>query len=101
MSVHVCQYDIFVEPHLGKRNSFVLIFRNTKTYIWDVSDLNNIELVNVYESQLTVIDHNMYIKGDLCFQSNYMVSNLYNSEDPGSKGILGQVMKILITIIAT
>ena len=49
-------------------------FRNTKTYIWDVSDLNNIELVNIYVSQLTVIDHNLYIKGQLSFQSNYMVS---------------------------
>ena len=33
------------------------------------------ELVNIYVSQLSVIDHNLYIKGQFSFQSNYMVSN--------------------------
>ena len=39
-----------------------------------MTDLDNIEIAKVHVSQLTVTDHNQYIKGDLLFQSNYEVS---------------------------
>ncbi|MEO0404360.1 MAG: choice-of-anchor B family protein, partial [Bacteroidota bacterium] len=44
---------------------------NTKSFIWDVQDLDNIELLAVYEGTATSIDHNMYIRWNQVFQSNY------------------------------
>ncbi len=43
------------------------------TYLWDVRDLDAPTLNKTYVSTNTVPDHNMYIKGDLVFQSNYQV----------------------------
>ena len=50
------------------------IYRNTKTYIWDITDLDNIVLMKTYVHEITVIDHNQYIVEQFTFQSNYMVS---------------------------
>ncbi len=44
---------------------------NTRTYIFDVQDLENPLLVGFYEGQLAASDHNLYVKGDLCYQANY------------------------------
>ncbi|MCP4283801.1 MAG: choice-of-anchor B family protein, partial [Gammaproteobacteria bacterium] len=45
---------------------------NTRTYIWDVSDLNNNGgFMGFYDSAEPAIDHNLYIKGDYVYQSNY------------------------------
>ena len=46
-------------------------FRHTKTYFWDVVDLEDPELKWVYESTETSIDHNLYIINPWVFQSNY------------------------------
>jgi len=45
--------------------------RNTKTYVWDVRDLDNPEFVGFHEHNGFAIDHNLYIKNELVFQSNY------------------------------
>ena len=45
--------------------------RHTKTYFWDVQDLENITLKWMYQSTETSIDHNLYIIGPWVFQSNY------------------------------
>ena len=44
---------------------------NTRTLIWDVRDLDNPVLLTQYFSERGTIDHNLYVKGDLVFQSNY------------------------------
>lgn len=44
---------------------------NTQTYIWDVQDLDNPELIGVHESEETSIDHNQFVKGDYVYQANY------------------------------
>lgn len=44
---------------------------NTRTYIWDVSDLDKPELVGVHEAETPSIDHNQYIKGNYTYQANY------------------------------
>lgn len=44
---------------------------NSRTYIWDVSDLDNPEVVGDYLSSVPAIDHNLYIRGDFAFQANY------------------------------
>ncbi|MAO46093.1 MAG: regulator [Crocinitomicaceae bacterium] len=44
---------------------------NTTTFIWDVADLSAPQLIGNYVSTTSAIDHNLYVVGDLCYQSNY------------------------------
>ncbi|NNF67609.1 MAG: choice-of-anchor B family protein, partial [Gammaproteobacteria bacterium] len=44
---------------------------NTRTFIWDVSNLDAPQVLNSYLSSTPAIDHNQYIKGDFSFQANY------------------------------
>ncbi len=44
---------------------------NTRTVIWDVQDLSNPVVIGEYFSDVAAIDHNMYTKGNLLYQSNY------------------------------
>jgi choice-of-anchor B domain-containing protein len=44
---------------------------NTRTYVWDVESLENPELIGFFESDIASIDHNLYIKGNYCYQANY------------------------------
>ncbi|MGB0385397.1 MAG: choice-of-anchor B family protein [Ardenticatenaceae bacterium] len=44
---------------------------NTYTYIWDVSDLDSPSLIGTYNATTAAIDHNLYIKGQHAYQSNY------------------------------
>ena len=46
--------------------------RTTKTYIFDVRDLDNPVFINYYEHNTESIDHNLYIKGDYVYASNYI-----------------------------
>ena len=77
--------------------------RNTKTYIWDVKDLDNPTFIGYYTHNTASIDHNLYIKDNLVYQSNYTsglrvfrIGNLDNLElkpvghfdtNPGSNAI--------------
>ena len=44
---------------------------NTRTYMWDVSDLDDPALIGFHESTTTATDHNQYVKGNYTYQSNY------------------------------
>ena len=44
---------------------------NTRTLIWDVADLDDPVLVKEHLATTTAMDHNLYIKGNLMYQSNY------------------------------
>ena len=44
---------------------------NTRTLIWDVSDLDNPVFLGDFLSTEAAIDHNNYIDGNLVFQANY------------------------------
>ncbi|HEX6982949.1 MAG TPA: choice-of-anchor B family protein [Balneolaceae bacterium] len=44
---------------------------NTRTIIWDVRDLDNPKVVDIYVSDNAASDHNQYIKDDLTYQANY------------------------------
>jgi choice-of-anchor B domain-containing protein len=44
---------------------------NTRTYVWDVSDLENPFLTGFHDGRTAAIDHNLYIKGDKVYQANY------------------------------
>ena len=43
----------------------------TRSIIFDVSDLDNPDFVDFFFGPTPAIDHNLYIKGDLVFMSNY------------------------------
>nr|ADB11403.1 regulatory P domain-containing protein [Spirobranchus lamarcki] len=45
--------------------------KNTKTYVWNIEDLQNPVLTWTYLSAEEAIDHNMYIVGDYAYQTNY------------------------------
>lgn len=44
----------------------------TRTYIADVSDLDNPQVLGFFESPNTAIDHNLYVRGDKIYASNYL-----------------------------
>lgn len=44
---------------------------NTRTFVWDVKTLRNPILKGFFTSAQRSIDHNLYIKGDYMYQSNY------------------------------
>lgn len=44
---------------------------NTRTYIWDVGDLESPIFMGFHESTEPAVDHNLYVKGNYTYQSNY------------------------------
>lgn len=56
-----------LDDELDENNNF----GPTTTYIWDVRDLDNPELIGRHESENFSIDHNQYIKGNFTYQANY------------------------------
>jgi choice-of-anchor B domain-containing protein len=44
---------------------------NTRTRVWDVSDLNAPTIHRVFDGTTTAIDHNQYVKDGVSYQSNY------------------------------
>ena len=44
---------------------------NSTTYIWDVADLDAPSVTGKYVGPSTAIDHNLYIRGNRAYQSNY------------------------------
>lgn len=44
---------------------------NTKTYIFDLTDLDAPTFVNTFINTTEAIDHNLYVKGSHVYQSNY------------------------------
>ncbi len=43
----------------------------TRTIIWDVSDLDDPQFVGEYLGETSAIDHNLYVRGDTMYESNY------------------------------
>ena len=44
---------------------------NTRTYIWDILDLENPTLIGEYSHTTPSNDHNMYVRGEKVYASNY------------------------------
>jgi len=44
---------------------------NTRTRIWDVSDLDDPEVIGVYTGPVAAIDHNLYTHNGYVFEANY------------------------------
>jgi len=63
------QHYFFLDDELDEIQKKV---NGTRTLIWDVSDLDDPQLVKEYYSGNKSTDHNLYIKGNLMYQSNYV-----------------------------
>lgn len=61
---------------------------NTKTYVWDMIDLDNPVLIGTYFGPTAATDHNQYIKGNYSYQANYRaglrIVNLTNIASPST-----------------
>jgi len=68
---------------------------NTRTLIWDVKDLDQPVLAKQFFSENTSSDHNLYIAGDLMYQSNYnsglRVFDVSDPENPRQVGFFDTV----------
>ncbi|HIO16385.1 MAG TPA: choice-of-anchor B family protein [Flavobacteriales bacterium] len=64
---------------------------NTTTFIWDVSDLNAPFLAGTFVSTTPAIDHNLYTKGNLCYQSNYRAGLRITNLDNLASGTMTEV----------
>ena len=66
-----------------------------RTLIWDVSDLDDPVLVKEHFGETFTIDHNLYIVGDLMYQSNYVsglrVLDISDRENPREVGFFDTV----------
>ncbi|MBI2568286.1 MAG: choice-of-anchor B family protein [Candidatus Schekmanbacteria bacterium] len=43
----------------------------TRTYIWDMGDLERPAMIGYYQSQSSAIDHNLFIRGSRAYAANY------------------------------
>jgi choice-of-anchor B domain-containing protein len=64
---------------------------NTRTYIWDVRDLDNPQLIGRYNAATGSIDHNLYIRGGFAFQANYLAGLRILELDRVQQGQLREV----------
>ena len=64
---------------------------NTTTFIWDVQDLSNPQLIGTFVSETAAIDHNLYVVGDLCYQSNYRAGLRIADVSNVANGIIEEV----------
>lgn len=44
----------------------------TRTYVWDVNDLENPVMAGFHQFSTNAIDHNLYILGDYVYEANYL-----------------------------
>jgi len=56
---------------MGDELDEITFFHNTRTYIWDVSDLDAPVLVGDYTGLLAAGDHNLYVRGEQVFEANW------------------------------
>ena len=67
----------------------------TRTIIWDVADLDDPQVIAEYLGETGAIDHNLYIKGDTMYQSNYVaglrVIDISDRTNPREIGFLDSV----------
>jgi len=58
----------------------------TRTIIFDLTDLDEPELSGMYMADNSAIDHNLYVKGNLMYQTNYLaglrILDITNPEEP-------------------
>lgn len=64
---------------------------NTRTYIWDVRDLEDPEMIGYHEFASGNIDHNLYVKDNYVYEANYTNGLRILSLDDIENGNLSEV----------
>ena len=87
------QHYLYMDDELDELNGLV---DHTRTLVWDVSDLDDPVLVKEFlNPNATSIDHNLYVKGDKVYQSNYTsglrVLDIANPVEPEEVGFFDTV----------
>jgi choice-of-anchor B domain-containing protein len=60
----------------------------TTTRVWDVSDLTDPQLIEVFENDTTSIDHNLYTQGRYAYAANYTSGlRVYDTRDIAGSGL--------------
>lgn len=78
------QRYFFMNDELDERYNHT----NTRTYVWDLQDLDQPEMIGHYQHNTPSIDHNLYIKDDLMYQANYTAGlRLLDVSDPTPENI--------------
>ncbi len=64
----------------------------TRTLIWDLADLEDPRFVGEYLGETAAIDHNLYVKGNFVYESNYVaglrILDITNREKPVEVGFI-------------
>ena len=63
----------------------------TRTWIWDVSDLDAPAIASHYDGPTPSIDHNLYIRGHLVYESNYRSGLRVIDASEVARGVLREV----------
>jgi choice-of-anchor B domain-containing protein len=67
----------------------------TRTLVWDIADLDDPILVNEHLGSNSASDHNLYVQGDLMYQSNYTsglrILDISDPENPEEVGYFDTV----------
>lgn len=64
---------------------------NTRTHIWDVSDLDSPLWIGFFDNSTAAIDHNLYIRGGYVYQANYRAGLRVLDISQVADGILREV----------
>jgi choice-of-anchor B domain-containing protein len=64
---------------------------NTTTFIWDMADLDNPQMIGTYVSTEAAIDHNLYTRGNLVYLSSYRAGLRILDSENVENSILSEV----------
>lgn len=74
-----------LDDELDERQADNPAREGTTTYIWDMADLENPQVIGVYRASTQSIDHNQYVKGGHLYQANYLAGlRILSLEDIGN-----------------
>ena len=76
-----------VDDELDEQN----LGTTTRTHIFDFADLDNIGYMNYYVGSSTAIDHNLYVKDQFVYESNYRSGVRILDASRVSTGVLNEV----------
>lgn len=72
----------------GDEGDEILAGVDTTTRVWDISDLRNPVVDEVFVNDTAAIDHNVYTEGRYAYASNYTSGlRLYDTRGVGGKGL--------------
>ncbi|HEX5707372.1 MAG TPA: choice-of-anchor B family protein [Pyrinomonadaceae bacterium] len=79
--------NFLLDDELDERSLTV----NTRTFVWDVTDLDAPLVRAVHQGVSTSIDHNLYVRGRFAFESNYRSGLRVLDAAGAGAGILSEV----------